>query len=93
MIYTVMISYKNINRITAAGVSIDEARDEAATLVAERMEAFGEDREALRQYGYLDAEQQALDAPEHGCVIHLSDGRKIEIIPEDDIELLPPREM
>ena len=60
--------------------TIEDARDVAGEVVNERMEAFGEDREALAGYGYLDAEQQALDMPEDGGVIHLRDGWKIEVI-------------
>ena len=38
-----------------------EARDEAAQVIADRMDAFGDDREALRQYGWFKAEAEALD--------------------------------
>jgi len=63
---------------------IQEARDVAADLVHERMEAFGDDREALRAYGFYDAEAKALDMTEEGGEIILQDGWKIRIASEHD---------
>jgi hypothetical protein len=56
-----------------------EARDEAAQIIADRMDAFGDDREALRQYGWYTAEATALDMSDDGGEILLPDGWKIVI--------------
>ena len=60
---------------------VQEARDDAAQVVADRMEAFGDDREALKNYGYLTAEAAALDMGEQGVSILLADGWRITVLP------------
>jgi hypothetical protein len=69
---------------TTACEGLQEARDVAVQVVHDRMEAFGEDREALTQYGFYRAEAEALDMPDEGGTIVLSDGWKIEVIRDDD---------
>jgi hypothetical protein len=59
--------------------TLQHARDVATEVVHVRMEAFGEDREALNQYGYFRAEAEALDMLEDGGTILLPDGWKIVI--------------
>lgn len=61
--------------------SIAEAREVARLIVSNCMDAFSDDREALNRYGFLDAEDQALDMDEDGGTIFLQDGTKIEVIP------------
>ena len=83
MSYTIIVSYKE-KKATAIEVStIDEARDAAADQVRLSMDGFSEDREALARYGYLDAEEKAMDMPEDGGTILLADGTKIEVINDD----------
>ena len=51
----------------------------AVDFVQDRMDAFGEDREALKGYGYIDAEDQALAIGDDGGTVTLPDGWKIEV--------------
>jgi|tagenome__1003787_1003787.scaffolds.fasta_scaffold20030109_2 hypothetical protein len=62
---------------------IEQARALARVAVEDRMEAFADDRDALKRYGFLDAEDQALSLDEDGGVIFLQDGWKIEVINDD----------
>jgi len=64
--------------------TIAEAREIARVAVNDRMDAFGEDRQALLDYGFIDAEDQAFSMSEEGGVIHLHDGWKIEVIASDN---------
>ena len=45
----------------------------------DRIDAFGEDRDALKRYGFLDAEDQALNMPETGDLIVMQDGWAISV--------------
>jgi hypothetical protein len=60
--------------------TIEQAREAAQVVVNERMEAFGEDHEALVRYGFIDAEDKALSLSDEGGVIFMQDGWKIEVI-------------
>ena len=60
--------------------SIGAARIEAQRVVNERMDAFGDDIDALKRFDYIAAEDQAMDIPDDGGVIFLPDGWKIEVI-------------
>jgi len=63
-----------------AVATVEEARDRAADDVRTSMDAFGDDREALQRYGFLDAELAAMDVPEHGGTIGpMSDGYVIDV--------------
>jgi len=79
MIYTVTVRMPQNLYSTHKVGGVQEARDEAAQVIADRMDAFGDDREALRQYGWFDAEAKALDMTEAGGVILLPDGWSIEV--------------
>ena len=59
------------------------AQDYAINFVSDREDAFGEDREALKRYGYIDAEDQALAIGDDGGTVHLPDGWKIVIAPNN----------
>ena len=84
MSYTVNIyNPKNLYSSHEVG-GAQEARDQAAEFIADRMDAFGEDREALRQYGWLKVEAEALDMSDDGGTILLPDGWRIEIINNKD---------
>lgn len=63
--------------------TIQEARDAAAEEVQRSMDAFGDDREAQARYGFTAAEEQALDLPEDGGVIHMPDGYVIDVTRKD----------
>lgn len=66
--------------------TIEQAREFAHNFVQDRMDAFGEDREALKDYGFTNAEDQALALSDEGGVVFLPDSWKIEVIndkPED----------
>jgi hypothetical protein len=82
--YVVLVTSPQQNRTFIEVGGIQEARDVATDLVHERMEAFGDDREALRAYGFYDAEAKALDMTEEGGEIFLQDGWKIRIASEHD---------
>ena len=60
------------------------AQDYAMNFISDREEALTDDREALEQYGYIDAEDQALAIGDDGGVVHLPDGWKIEVINSDN---------
>lgn len=79
MSYTVTIRTPTNPYSTHKVGGAQEARDEAAQVIADRMDAFGDDREALRQYGWFDAEAKALDMSDSGGVILLPDGWTIEV--------------
>lgn len=66
--------------------SIDAARDVAAAFVAQRMEAFGDDREALERYGFAAAELDALNMSEAGGKIKLPDNWIIIVVNTDEVE-------
>lgn len=85
MSYTVDVFAPKHPYSTRKVKELQEARDEAVTVVHDRMEAFGDDREALTQYGYYRAEAEALDMSEDGGVILLPDGWKIEVINNNNI--------
>jgi hypothetical protein len=63
--------------------SIAEVRRVTAEFVDDRMAAFGDDREALRRYGFIEASEKALDMDVDGGSIHLQDGWKLEVIPRE----------
>ena len=88
MSYTLMIWYKrNTEPDVREADNIEEARNKAQAVVVQAMEAFGEDRRALRDYGYIAAEEQAIDMSEDGGVVYLwATGTKIEVINNDDKE-------
>jgi hypothetical protein len=67
------------NGTTSEFATIEEARTQAVGHVQEAMDSFGEDREALRAYGFLTAEELALDMPEEGGTIRLANGTVIEV--------------
>lgn len=79
MIYTVEVFSASHLYSTQKVGGAQEAREVAAQVIADRMDAFGDDREALRQYGWYKAEAEALDMPEEGGDILLPDGWKITI--------------
>jgi hypothetical protein len=60
--------------------TLEEAHSYAAETVQERMEAFSDDHEVLKRYGFIDAEDKALSMDEDGGVIFMQDGWKIEVI-------------
>jgi hypothetical protein len=62
--------------------TLQEARDITTDFVHDRMDAFGDDREALARYGFTDAEELALDMTDNGVFLKLSDGW--EIVVEND---------
>lgn len=63
-----------------AVATIEEAREAAAAEVQVSMDRFGEDLDALKRYGFKDAENAALEVPEHGGLIGpMSDGFAIDI--------------
>ena len=64
--------------------TLQAVRDDAVEVVHDRMEAFGEDHEALTQYGYFKAEAMALDMTEDGGTILIPDGWKIIITNNDE---------
>lgn len=64
-----------------AVAALDEAREAASAFVQERMDSFGDDREALQRYGFTEAEDAALDLSEDGAQIKMSDGCVIEVRP------------
>lgn len=82
MSYTYTLDIYNPDNLqsTEEVEGLQEARDKAAEFVAERMDAFGEDREALRQYGWFACEAGALDMLETGGAVSLPDGWRIEVI-------------
>ena len=59
--------------------TLEEVRREAHIVVIERMQAFGEDPDALKQYGYMAAEVKAMDMTDEGGKIILQDGWTIEV--------------
>jgi len=61
--------------------SLEAAREEAARFVRNRMDAFGDDREALEGYGFAKAEQAAMDMGERGDLIVLPDGWEMGVRP------------
>jgi hypothetical protein len=61
--------------------SIEAAREEARRFVQDRIDAFSEDRDVLKRYGFLDAEDRALDLPEEGGKILMQDGWAISVQP------------
>jgi hypothetical protein len=61
--------------------NIEAAREEAQRFVQDRMDAFGEDREALERYGYIAAENAALELSEDGGEIRTADGWLISVQP------------
>jgi hypothetical protein len=63
--------------------TLEDAHNLGVEFVNDRMEAFGEDREALKNYGYIDAENAALAIGEDGGVVHVPDGYKMEVINTD----------
>lgn len=63
--------------------TIAQAREVAQIAINDRMEAFSDDRDALSQYGFIDAEDRALAMSEDGGVIYLQDAWKIEVIPDN----------
>ena len=65
--------------------TLEEARREAHIVVIERMQAFGEDPDALKQYGYIAAEIQAMDMTDEGGKITLQDGWIIEVTNEEEM--------
>lgn len=65
--------------------SLEEGRETAQEFVCDRMDAFGDDREALRQYGWLKAEDDVLDLPEQGGTVLLPDGWTIKLINNDEV--------
>ena len=67
-------------------VSIDEVRDEVVTFIHQRMEAFGDDREALERHGFIEAESAALSMTDWGGTIKLPDGWIIQVINTDEVE-------
>lgn len=82
MSFVVIVYSANQNVVEQKEVgSVSEARHEAEVVVNDRMDAFGEDRDALERYGFIDAEDQAMSIDEDGAVIFMQDGWKIEIIP------------
>jgi hypothetical protein len=62
-----------------AADDLQAARDIAVDFVHDRMNAFGDDREALARYGFTDAEELALDMTDNGLFIKLSDGWEIRV--------------
>lgn len=82
MSYSVKLYGKTILVDEQTGVDIDKAREIAADHVQTRMDAFGDDREALAGFGFLGAEESALDMPESGGTISLADGYSIQVTPE-----------
>lgn len=62
--------------------SIEEARNLAQTFVNNRADAFGEDPEALRRYGFTDAEEQILDMGESGIMVRLADSWSVLVLPQ-----------
>jgi hypothetical protein len=81
MKYDIVIAHNNEAQEGWYVDNIEEARNEAQSFVEQRMQAFGEDREALKRYGYLKAEEQAIDMGERGDLIALSDGWSISVKP------------
>jgi deoxycytidylate deaminase len=78
--YTVIVSYQG-RVISSNDVNdIEEAREVCARHIQVAMDAFSDDREALERYGFVDAEEKALNMPEDGGTIILSSGEKIEVI-------------
>jgi uncharacterized protein YbdZ (MbtH family) len=63
--------------------TIEEARRDAQRFVQDRMDAFGEDREALERYGYTRAMDRATDMPEKGDIIMTQDGWKFSAWPSE----------
>lgn len=72
-----------------AVATIEQARDTAVDRVHDRMDAFGEDREALERYGWTSAERAAQDLPEQGGVISLPDGYVVEVAPMANVFGVP----
>ena len=66
--------------------TLEEASIIAQNAVQTRMDAFSEDREVLKSYGFIEAENKALDMTDWGCKIVLEDGWTIEVINEDTKE-------
>lgn len=56
-----------------------EMRDSAVNFVSDRSDAFGEDRTALREYGYTYAHELAHDMSDRGGSITLADDWSIDI--------------
>lgn len=87
MSYTITAYNPREKAVEQASVdTIAEAQTKAQTYVNDRMDAFGESREALTSYGFIDAEDQALAMDEDGGTIFLQDGWKIEVINNNDKE-------
>ena len=59
--------------------TVDEMRSTAVNFVSDRADAFGEDREALRKYGYTTAETLAENMSDTGGSLTLADNWSIEI--------------
>jgi len=59
--------------------TIQEARDMAVSYVHDRMDAFGEDRQALRDYGFMTAESWALDVSEDGGSMQMADDWTVDV--------------
>lgn len=80
MSYTFKIHNTTTLQSTEEVEGIEEVREKAAAFVQERMEAFGDDTEALRQFGWYTSEAAALDFFEYGGAMTLPDGWRIEVI-------------
>lgn len=65
--------------------TLSEASIIAQNAVVKRMDAFSEDREALENYKFIEAENKALDMTEQGCKIILEDGWTIEVTNTEEV--------
>jgi hypothetical protein len=65
---------------------LEQAHEAAANFVQDRMDAFGEDREALEGYGYIEAQDNALSIGEDGGYVYVPDGYRIEVTPINNDE-------
>jgi hypothetical protein len=84
MKYNVTIVYKDKPIQGFEAQSLAQVHEAAFDFVQERKDAFGEDREALERYGYIEAENNALSIGEDGGTVYAPDGYRIEATPIND---------